>query len=354
MTISVKDSNQIEHDEIKTYLNMRYVTPHEAFWRIFEFTLDEKSHAVTRLDVHLPNEQLVYYKPENDDIRQRLSDAELRNTMLTAWFELNARVPEARTLYYYEIPEKYTYKKGAHGMIWDRKGGITGMVNKPCLGRMYAIHPKQGELFYLRMLLLHKKGVQSWEDLLTTEDFDGDTEPKETFQDACRAMGLLDGNVQWEAYFDEAKDHATPFQLRELFVAVITHGENVDVRAIWDRFKEDFAEDFSRNDAAERAERRALVEIEKMLDNAGDSLTNYGFDKPNMAEFENEKPWDPVEEIERGNAMRRDMYPAQERVVAFVLKKIEELKNGTLTNGCIFIDGPGAAMQSQTVRQGRN
>ncbi|PAV65868.1 hypothetical protein WR25_06991 [Diploscapter pachys] len=127
MVISVKDSNQVEHDEINTYLNMRYVTPHEAFWRIFEFTLDEKSHAVTRLDVHLPNEQLVYYKPENDNIRQRLSDAELRNTTLTAWFELNARVPEARTLYYYEIPEKYTYKKGANGMIWDRKGGITGM-----------------------------------------------------------------------------------------------------------------------------------------------------------------------------------------------------------------------------------
>ncbi|PAV93303.1 hypothetical protein WR25_02350 [Diploscapter pachys] len=87
-----------------------------------------------------------------------------------------------------------------------------------------------------------------------------------------------------------------------------------------------------------------------MLDNAGDTLTNYGFDKPDMTEFENEKPWDPVEEMARGNTMRQDMYPAQERVVAFVLKKIEELKNGTLTNGCIFIDGPGGCGKTYTYR----
>ncbi|PAV78888.1 hypothetical protein WR25_13196 [Diploscapter pachys] len=235
-------------------------------------------------------------------------------------------------------------------MIWDRKGGVTGMVIKKCIGRMYSIHPKQGELFYLRMILLHKKGPRSWEELLITEDYDNDPLPKDTFKEACKAMGLLDDNIQWEAYFEEAKDYASPFQLRELFVSVITHGENVDVKEIWERFKEYFAEDYNRNYEEEVAIRRALVEIEKQLENVGDSVEKYGIPKPNMTEFENDLPWDPNEEMQKGETMRAAMNPAQESVIAYILEKLQELQDASLQNGCVFIDGPGGSGKTYTYR----
>ncbi|RCN27829.1 hypothetical protein ANCCAN_26434 [Ancylostoma caninum] len=350
MTISVGSTDEIVHDEVKTFLNLRYVTPHEGFWRLIEFTMDEKSHAVTKLDVHLPNEQIVCYRPNNDNIRERLNDAELRNTTLTAWFELNQRDSQARAFYYYEIPEHFTFKKAGNNMSWERKGGTTGHYPKQCIGRMYAIHPKQGELFYLRMILLHRKGATGWEDLLVTEEFDNDPRPKQTFQDAARAMGLLDGNIQWMEYFTEAKDFASPFQLREMFVAVITHGENVDVRTIWRHFKQYFAEDYSMNYESDAAERRALIDIQRQLEDVGNTMRNYGIDVPEVTGYDPEQQWDANEGMERGNTMRASMNEAQESIVTYVLQKIEEKTLGTLTNGCVFIDGPGGSGKTYTYR----
>ncbi|PAV76155.1 hypothetical protein WR25_25064 [Diploscapter pachys] len=347
MAIQVQNGG-IVYDELTKYVNMRYVTPHEGYWRIAEFKLDERSHSVMRLAVHLPNEQLIYYKPQNDDIGQRLNDSELRNTTLTGWFDLNERDADARNYYYFEIPEYYTFKKSRDdgNMIWDRRTRSFNVI-----GRMYVIHPKQKELFYLRMILLHKKGAKSWEDLLTTEDYDGDANPKETFREAARAMGLLSDDIVWETYFDEMKDHATAFQMRELFVSIITHGENVNVKRVWERFGEYMADDFARNYDDEVALRRALVEIEKMLESAGDSLENYEMDKPNTGEFDDEIPWDEDEEMEKGRQMRASMNTAQESIVAYVLNKAEKLKNGeNVTNGYVYIDGPGGSGKTYTYK----
>ncbi|KMZ62956.1 hypothetical protein ZOSMA_4310G00010, partial [Zostera marina] len=136
MVLSVNENNEIEHNEVKRFLDMRYVTPHEAYWRINEFILDEKSHSVTRLDLHLPNGQIVYYRP-GEDIRTKLGASETRYTTLTAWFELNKVDENAREYYYYEIPEHYTFKKQGNNMIWGKKGGDRGNIAKPCIGRMY-------------------------------------------------------------------------------------------------------------------------------------------------------------------------------------------------------------------------
>ena len=51
----------LEHvvDEISDFLDARYVGAPEAVWRIFEYSLQGKSHAVERLPVHLPLHQQV-------------------------------------------------------------------------------------------------------------------------------------------------------------------------------------------------------------------------------------------------------------------------------------------------------
>uniref|UniRef100_A0A915DMJ8 Uncharacterized protein n=1 Tax=Ditylenchus dipsaci TaxID=166011 RepID=A0A915DMJ8_9BILA len=82
IVVQKEGDREIEHDEIKKYVDMRYVTPHEAFWRMFELDMDEKSHSVTRLDFHLPDEQAIYYKRE-ENIKNKIVNAELKDSMLT-------------------------------------------------------------------------------------------------------------------------------------------------------------------------------------------------------------------------------------------------------------------------------
>ncbi|XP_053112177.1 uncharacterized protein LOC128327402 [Hemicordylus capensis] len=67
-SIKLQQENQtgiLEHDEITTFLDGRYVSAPEAMWRINEFTLTEKSHTIIRLPVHLPeHQQLVTARGE--------------------------------------------------------------------------------------------------------------------------------------------------------------------------------------------------------------------------------------------------------------------------------------------------
>ena len=43
----------------------RYVSAPEGCWRIFKFALSDRSHAISRLAVHLPLEQAVFFQPGN-------------------------------------------------------------------------------------------------------------------------------------------------------------------------------------------------------------------------------------------------------------------------------------------------
>ena len=50
-----------DHDEISTFLDARYVSAPEAFWRLSEYRMHSQSHTVVRLPVHLPDQSPVYF-----------------------------------------------------------------------------------------------------------------------------------------------------------------------------------------------------------------------------------------------------------------------------------------------------
>ena len=52
-----------DRDEIKDYIDCRYVSSCEACWRLFGFELSSIRPHVVRLAVHLPNGQQVYFQP---------------------------------------------------------------------------------------------------------------------------------------------------------------------------------------------------------------------------------------------------------------------------------------------------
>jgi len=72
----------LELDEIKADLDARYMSAPEAVWKLSEFPLHDKSHAIIRLAIHLPYQQLVYFPKGNE--RQALERAASKDTTLTA------------------------------------------------------------------------------------------------------------------------------------------------------------------------------------------------------------------------------------------------------------------------------
>ncbi|GBM15167.1 hypothetical protein AVEN_39084-1 [Araneus ventricosus] len=53
-SVKIQKEGALDHDEILSFVEGRYVSAPEAMWRLNEFNLSHKSHTVVRLAVHLP------------------------------------------------------------------------------------------------------------------------------------------------------------------------------------------------------------------------------------------------------------------------------------------------------------
>ena len=72
---------------------------------------------------------------------------------------------------------------------------------------MYSVTPKDRARFYLRLLLLHVKGAKSFDDLKIV-----DGHPFDSYEEACRARGLLIDDTEWDRTLNEASLFASPKQ----------------------------------------------------------------------------------------------------------------------------------------------
>ena len=179
-------------DEIKQYMDARYVSSCEAHWRMYMFPMQEHHPTIIRLQVHLPNQQPITFDPATVD-RERVQRQGNKATTLTAWFKYNAQNADHRHLLYQDFPSEMVWNKNLGK--WTVRQGDTFAI-----GRMYHAHPSSGERFYLRLLLTSVRGATSFEDLYT---FEGVHHPY--FKDACIAHGLLEDDHEWHQCLDEAR-----------------------------------------------------------------------------------------------------------------------------------------------------
>ncbi len=76
----------VDTDEIKKYLDCRYVSASKAAWHIFKFDMHERFPTVERLQYHLPNQQMVLFR-DDDDVQEVATRSAISRTMLTEWFK---------------------------------------------------------------------------------------------------------------------------------------------------------------------------------------------------------------------------------------------------------------------------
>ncbi|KAI5428377.1 hypothetical protein KIW84_033387 [Lathyrus oleraceus] len=145
--------------EVQQYVDARLICAPEALWKIFRFTLYRLYPSVERLQIHLPNRhQERFY--DHQQIADVLNNECNSKTMLTQFFALNLRDPQARKYLYREIPEYYCWNK--RDMGWHRRRSTRKVI-----GTLYMVSPSEGDKFYLRLLLSYVTGPTSWEYLLT-------------------------------------------------------------------------------------------------------------------------------------------------------------------------------------------
>ncbi|KAG4909546.1 hypothetical protein JHK87_055662 [Glycine soja] len=154
-----------QNDEIKEYVDRRYISPCEATWRIFGFPIHARKPAVERLHFHLPGQHNVVYE-DDDDIDDILSKPSISDSKFLAWMNSNKCFSEGRNLTYSQFVSKFVYNQKTRSLIW--------------------VPPTTGELFYLRMMLTTCKGATSFEDIRTVENV-----LYPTYREACFAMGFL-------------------------------------------------------------------------------------------------------------------------------------------------------------------
>ena len=137
-TITIGNNNGekiINYDEIEDFIEGRYVGPVEAAYRILGKSLQDKSHTVYRLQVHLPNHQSVVISNNSlhpDTLNQSSS-------MLLEYFKLNAENENARQYFYREISTFFTFKKSKKDATTSKWETRQRQFN--CIGLMYSVSP---------------------------------------------------------------------------------------------------------------------------------------------------------------------------------------------------------------------
>ena len=216
-------------DEIKRYLEMRYISTMEAIWRLLQFPIHYQDPTVERLNFHLENEQQVIF-PDSTDIDRILRKPGVKQTKFTEWMEANKKFAKARELTYGDFPTKF---------VWVEKDKMWKERDKSfAIGRLYYAHPASGERYYLRMLLNTVKGCTSYKDIRTVRGVE-----HATFKETCQALGFLDDDNEWIECINEAAVWASGSQLRQLFTTVMCHCEVTDPKRLWDSTWEVLSED---------------------------------------------------------------------------------------------------------------
>ncbi|CAN1799651.1 ATP-dependent DNA helicase PIF1 [Linum perenne] len=272
-----------QSDEIKAFMDCRYLTAGEACWRLFKFDLYSNFPSVMRLSYHLPGQQFVYSNA-NSSIDQLVESEMAHTSMFLEWMKKNKSCPAARQYTYVEFPQHYTWIP--KDKIWRER------QKKVMIARLYYCHPSSEERFYLRMLLHVVKGCTSFEDILTVNNI-----TYNSFKEACSAYGFLADDGEWNHCLREVSLTATSKQMRTLFVRIIMFCQVSSVGSLWGEnwhFLSDDIQSLRRKQlnipdlqvSLEDQQNLCLLEIQKLLEVYGKSLSDFpGLPVPTTAHY---------------------------------------------------------------------
>ncbi|KAK4519590.1 sterol homeostasis protein [Mucor velutinosus] len=284
-TVGQPQEDNSDRDEISTWVNARYISTSEACWRLLGKSLHSTFPSVTRLAVDLPDQHRVYFN--NTTIANVVNAATAKKTTLQAFFELNASGDVfAQNLLYIDVPRHSSFDKKQKKWV-KRRRGINSQNRVKGIGRMYFVPPSAAnmEKYCMRLLLLHVRGPQSFDNLKNVHGVQ-----YVTFREAAQSMGLLANEDEWHFCLDEgyAMIRTGSSQVRDLFVTILIFCTISTYKQLWDDHKvqlsEDFIHEIQQSQAVpqeltdaqlEFCYQKALTDISRKLMTHGKSVKNY-------------------------------------------------------------------------------
>ncbi|XP_074560285.1 uncharacterized protein LOC141816402 [Curcuma longa] len=331
--ISIDDCTEI--DEIKEFQDARWVGPSEAMWRIFAFKLNQVNPTVYTLQVHLDGQQFVSFS-KSSDLVMLAENSHFSRTTLTEFFWMNKQNKKAQDLklLYKEFP-KYFVWCGKTRTWFERKRGDV-------IGRMVTIDPKDGERYYLRLLLSHVRAPTSYDDLMTV-----DGKKLNSFRQTALELGFLHSDNYIEQTLHEASQFQMPYALRSLFAILLVYCSPNNPKTLWEKFKNDLSTDMQRTYTRSGhnsfyIQRKVLQAINTYLMQMGKNLKDYNL-------VSNEDDVEDDEQFTREVISERNIpITAEDMLLSEKLNHEQRhaydiiLEKVFSANGhAFFIDGPG-------------
>ncbi|XP_074323603.1 uncharacterized protein LOC141660514 [Apium graveolens] len=256
-------------NEVKRYLHGRYVCASEVAWRIYGFDVHSRLPSVDRLPIHLPGNKYVSFRT-GTTLSEVVQQADSKRTKLEVWFEANKEFPAARDFTYAEFPTHFMWLPREFKWRPLRRGDIVGRLTK--------VHATGGDLLYLHMLLMRRKGCTSFDELRMVEGH-----VFKSFKEACAAMGLLQNDSQWHEAMVENLYSSLVKQLREIFVNILAYCSISDPLILWNAQWKCMSDDIIRRECHNAniqlpdcdIQNFALAEIEKLMNDIGKSLKDF-------------------------------------------------------------------------------
>ena len=329
--VEVAESNELNHDEVSRYMDTRYISAPEAYWRLAEYKMHDKSHCIVRLALHLPNQQPVYFREGNHEAATE--SAGEKDTMLTAYFKYNAANHTQYT--YSEFPKYFVFNKQKR--VWTPRKQRGDRI----ISRIYSASPKDMEKYALRVLLHNVPGATSFEDLRRAEG-----EVQETYMQAAVLKNLIASDWEWFRALSEAEHFQMPKQLRLLFATICIYCNPTDPNELWVDFKEAMCEDFIyQGDRVDVAEQKALQDIESTLQQFGMSCKSIKLpDIQPIQMMEEPNEFDIELELQQSNEQMAKLNTDQRMLVDHVLEDLNAIRQGEAPKcRAYFLDGPGGS-----------
>ncbi|OMO57296.1 DNA helicase PIF1, ATP-dependent [Corchorus olitorius] len=169
-------------DEIRAYLDCRYLCAYEACWCMFSFKIHLRQPAVLRL---------LY--------------------------------ESTRSLLYADFPSHFVWHSSEK--TWEPRQKCRS------IGRVIQINVLAGELYYLRLLLNVVRGPRSYEEIRTVN---GILYPR--YQAACEACGLIGDDREWHDAIVESSHAAFAYEIRELYCMLVIFCQVIFCLKLYDVF----------------------------------------------------------------------------------------------------------------------
>lgn len=343
-----KDNSQVI-DEISNYQTGRYINSNEAAWKIFGFETHCRFPPIQHLDVHLENNERVYFNARNAS--NVVNNP--RPTTLTAFFKLCNEDSFAKNILYSDVSKYYTFdkqlkmfKKRKQVTVIDKDNDIRESNN---LSRIYTVNPRDRECYFLRLLLINVIGPISFENLRTVDGV-----LCKSYQEACLKLQLIGDDKEWKYAMTESKLCDSPRKMRQLFSIILSFCEVSDPKELWNEFWQPMAEDLiykmnGTNSIQNNNEKDMIYSctyntVNKIIFNTcGKNLTNYLIETPKinmnveiLSLLNEEKSYNIFHEKRFVEENENCLNSEQKHIYSTICEKILKKENGI-----IFIDAPG-------------